>query len=84
MGRYTVRLESLAPGEAFAIEIMSFNHELPILTTVRSDDAEGTLVSMLPTRQWPAWFNRLAAAIFAVGVAGSLYGIASLVQWLAR
>lgn len=83
MGRWSIKLESLAPGEVFGIEIMSINQELPLISAMRSDEAAAKLITMVPQRQFPLWFNRLVAAVFILGVATALYLLALLIEWLA-
>jgi hypothetical protein len=83
MGRWSIKLDSLAPGEVFGIEIMSINQELPYLTAMRSEDAAGKLITMVPQRQFPAWFNRSVVALVILGLTAALYLIALLVEWLA-
>ena len=50
MNRWVLKLESLAPGEVFGIEILSINQELSFLTAVRSDEPCGGLINMAPQR----------------------------------
>jgi hypothetical protein len=84
MNRWVLKLESLAPGEVFGIEILSINQELPFLTAVRSDEASGRLINMAPQRIWPTWWNRTVAALFILGVGTALYLFAVLLEWLAK
>jgi len=84
MNRWVIKLETLAPGENFAIEIMSINQELPLLSAMRSDDATGKLIAMLPQRVYPTWFNSLVVLELLAGVAATLYLLASLIEWLAN
>jgi len=81
MGRWTLKLDSLAPGEVFAIEILSINQDLPLISSVRSDDATGVLINMAPQRVWPAWFNRPALFLFLMGMAATVYLIIAAIQW---
>jgi hypothetical protein len=83
MSRWTLKLETLAPGETFAIEIMSINQELPLLSAMRSDEATGKLISMLPQRVFPTWFNTVVVVELLAGLAATLYLLASLIEWLA-
>lgn len=83
MGRWSIKLDSLAPGENFGIEIMSINRELPYLTSMRSEETAGELITMVPQRQFPTWFYRTAWAVLIVGAATCLYLLALLVEWLA-
>ncbi|MES2301604.1 MAG: hypothetical protein V4521_05955, partial [Pseudomonadota bacterium] len=48
MNRWVLKLDSLAPGEHFAIEILSINQDLPLISAMRCDDASGKLINMIP------------------------------------
>lgn len=83
MGRWSIKLDSLAPGEVFGIELMSINQDLPLISAMRSEETPGKLITMVPQREFPAWFNRAAFAIFALGLVTLLYLTAILIEWLA-
>ena len=83
MGRWSIRLDSLAPGEVFGIELMSINQDLPLISAMRSEETPGKLITMVPQREYPAWFNRTAFAILALGMVTLLYLTALLIEWLA-
>lgn len=84
MNRWVLKLDSLAPGEQFAIEIMSINQELPLISAMRCDDAAGKLINMRPQRIFPNWVNALVVFELLAGLAITLYLFASLIEWLAR
>jgi hypothetical protein len=79
-----IKLDSMAPGEQFMIEIMSINQDLPLLSSMRSDEVEGKMITMIPQRQWPGWLNFLAAILLLVGLGTIFFWIASAIDWLAR
>lgn len=83
MGRWCIRLDSLAPGEVFGIEIMSINLDLPLLSSMRAEETVGELITMVPQRDYPAWFNRSVGVLLILGLGTALYWIALLVEWLA-
>ena len=83
MGRWTIKLDSLAPGEVFGIEIMSINRDLPLISAMRSDDVSGKSIAMAPQRQLPAWLNRTAGVVFILGCATAIYLLVSIMAWLA-
>lgn len=83
MGRWSLKLDSLGPGEVFGIEIMSINQDLPLISAMRSDDVPGKLINMVPQRQMPSWFNGAALALLCLGLITLLYLMALLVEWLA-
>ncbi|MBP7136372.1 MAG: hypothetical protein KBA57_08440 [Sphingomonadaceae bacterium] len=84
MNRWVLKLDSLAPGEQFAIEILSINQDLPLISAMRCDDASGKLIDMVPQRVFPTWFNVLVVAEMLAGFATTLYLFALLIEWLAR
>lgn len=84
MGRWSIKLDTLAPGETFGIEILSINQELPLLSAVRSEDATGKLIVMEPQRQFSAAFNLFIGTMLIVGLVATVYLATLLVQWLAR
>lgn len=80
--RHTLKMDSLAPGEQFTIEIMAVNAELPLLTSVRSENSVGTLIPMAPARVWPAWLNHTAGALLILGSATAVYFVIRGLQLL--
>lgn len=83
MNRWLLKLESLAPGEQFVVEIMSINQDLPLLSAMRCDDAAGKLINMAPQRVFPNWFNAIVIVLLLAGIAAVLYLLAALIEWLA-
>lgn len=83
MGRWMVKLDSMAPGEQFMIEIMSINQDLPLLSSMRSDEIEGKLIAMIPQRQWPTWFNLLVGLLFLLGLGTVFYWAVRVIDYLA-
>lgn len=83
MDRWVLKLESFAPNEQISIEILSINQDLPILTSVRCDEAEGKSITMKPQRVFPNWFNIFVLTQLLIGLATTLFLIASLIEWLA-
>lgn len=81
--RYSMKLDSLAPGEQFSIEIMSINAELPLLTAVRSEDCVGRMIKMEAQRVWPTWVLRLIALDMVLGAVAAVYLLVTLVQLIA-
>jgi hypothetical protein len=83
MGRWTLKLDSLAPGETFAIEILSINQDLPLLSAMRSDETEGRMITMAPQRQWPASFNLTIIVLILLGLGTVFYWLVRGIDWLA-
>jgi hypothetical protein len=82
--RYSLKFDSFAPGERVTIDIMSLNAELPIITSVRSDDCVGKLITMTAQRVWPQWYLSIVTAILLLGALTFVYLTISLVQFFAR
>lgn len=81
---YTVRVDSLAPGEEVLLEILAVNADPPLVTTVRSDDAVGKQVQLNLQRVFPGWVNTLLISTFLLGAASAVYLLISLLQLLVR
>jgi hypothetical protein len=82
--RYSVKFDSMAPGEQVTIDIMSINAELPVLTAVRCDECEGKLINMAPQRVWPSWFNYSASGFFLLGLGTAFYLVIIALQNVGR
>lgn len=82
-GRYSLKFESLAPNERVTIEIIAINGELPLMTSVRSDECEGKMIKMAPQRVWPSWYLNILVGIFLLGLSTAVYLFASLLQLIA-
>jgi hypothetical protein len=82
--RYTIRFESLAPGESVLLEILALNMEPPLVTAVRSDDCVGKPVSMTLQRTFPGWLNVILAVIMLLGAVTAIYLLISLLQAVVR
>lgn len=81
--RYSIKFDSLAPGEQVAIGIMSLNAELPLMTAVRSDDCQGQSINMVAQRVWPNWFLYSGAALYILGIGTVVYMFVRVVTYLA-
>ena len=82
--RYSVKFDSMAPGEQVTIDIMSINADLPVLTSVRCDECEGKQIIMAPRRVWPNWFNYTATGILLLGLGTAFYLAIVLLQYVAQ
>lgn len=80
--RFTFKLESLAPKEFFRMEIMSINAELPLVTSVRSRECEGSPITMAPQRIWPKGIIAFLMVLMGAGAIALIYALVSLVTWL--
>ena len=84
LGRYSMKLDSLAPGERFDIEIMAINAELPLLSAVRSEDCVGKLIITSPQRVWPSWVINTLVALMVLGAGTALYLTITGLQYLSK
>ena len=80
--RYTLIFDSLAPNEHIGCHLLSVNSQLPDLITVRSDQCTAESVFMYPQPYVANWKRRLALFLGFVGVAGTVYGLILLLQFL--
>lgn len=78
--RYSVRFDSLAPHEQITLEIMSINAELPLMTSVRSEDCVAKMINMTPQRVWPNWFNISVGILLLLGMTTAIYLVIAIVQ----
>lgn len=78
--RYTLTFDSLAPGEWMTIDIMSINHDLPLMTCVRSENSTGRLVNMHLQRTFPWAVNFFLGATFILGCGTIAYFAATAVK----
>jgi hypothetical protein len=81
--RYSLKFDSLAPGEVSTIEIMSVNAELPLLTSVRADECVGKMIKMAAQRVWPSWYLRILLSFLLIGVATTVFLTVRLIQIIA-
>lgn len=81
-GRYTLIFDSLAPNEQIGCHLLSVNNRLPDLITVRSDQCTAEKVFMYPQPYIANWKRRLASFFVFVGIAGTVYGLILLLQFL--
>lgn len=80
--RYSLKFDSLAPGEQVTIEIMSINRLLPEITAVRSDDIVGKKVQMTQVRALPGWVNVAIAGLIILGASTAIYEAWAVVSLL--
>jgi hypothetical protein len=83
LGRYSLKFDTLAPGEQTTIDIMAINAELPLMSAVRCDECQGKLINMAPQRVWPTWFLRVILAIMILGASTAVYLVIRLIQIIA-
>lgn len=83
LDRYSIKFDSLAPGEQVTIDIMAINAELPNMTAVRSEDCKGKAVNMAPQRVWSKWLLNSLLAFLILGLATAVYLLIKLVQLFA-
>jgi hypothetical protein len=73
-GRLSVTFEALAPKENLAIHLFS-EGDSPEVVNVRSRDAIGKRVNILPMRVYPIWFNYSCLLLLFLGIASIIYAL---------
>lgn len=76
LNRYSIKFDSLAPGERVTIVVMAINRELPVLTAVRAENVVGRQISMVLLRHSPKWLLITLGTLMAVGALTVIYGVA--------
>jgi hypothetical protein len=66
-GRFAIQFKDLAPREFVQIHILAIG-QLPSVLTVRSSEATGKQIKIVPMRLYPTWFNVSALLLILVGV----------------
>lgn len=80
-GRYSIHLESLAPKEAFGLELLCMNNDLPSIITARSQEAESKARPMILQVQYPVWFNGLVGILMFSGLISTVYAILAVLAF---
>ena len=77
-------LPTLVPGEQLTISYLYFPPFLVnnINSYVKSDEAMASVITVLPTRQYPKWVLAGARCLLFVGVTATLYAAVALVRAL--
>lgn len=65
-GHHIMRVANLGPGEHFIIEFLSFT-QLPTFLYIRSKDGPANLISTIPQRVFPKWFQSSSIALWLAG-----------------
>ena len=81
-GRYVIIFESLAPREHIGCEIMSINHEVPNLATVRCDQCVARGIEMYPQPILPPWKRRALVLLMLLGLGFLVYVALVVLQFL--
>lgn len=83
-GGREIVLPSLVPGEQVTISYLYFP---PIMWSqingqIKSDEGLAKVLHVLPTQQYPKWFNQLALFLMLGGLVASFYVLLLVAQWL--
>lgn len=73
----------MSPKEFFAINILMVSIGAPPLLTLRSAEALGKMIPVMPTRLFPAWARILLLTVFFLGVLAAIYIIIQAIGWFA-
>lgn len=79
--RFSLILESLAPKEAFGMELLSINRDLPELCNVRSEQTQSVEKIMIPQMVHPRWIMGLVAWLMFAGLVTTIYLLLVLIEW---
>lgn len=80
--RWSIKLDSLASGEDLNLEILSVNHDIPAILTMRSEDQLARMVEFEVVRSFSSKTKSLLVALMVLGLATSFYLLGILVQFL--
>ncbi|WP_041463910.1 hypothetical protein [Pelodictyon luteolum] len=80
--RYVLIFDSLAPGEALGVEVLTVNEDLPNLVTVRSVQCMAQNINMYPQPVISSTVRRAATVLMALGLAAAVYLGIILLQFL--
>ncbi|MDR9777379.1 hypothetical protein RJJ65_33030 [Rhizobium hidalgonense] len=80
-GRFSLKVPTLAGKEFFSVALLS-TAPLPEIVNVRSKNSIAKPFMLLPTRQFPTWFNVIGLALLILGMAIVIYGLVVLASLL--
>lgn len=80
-GRFSLKIPTLAGKEFFSVALLS-TMPLPEIINVRSKTSTAKPFTLLPTRQFPTWFNVIGLALMILGMATAIYGLLAMVSML--
>lgn len=81
--RFTVVLGSIPPNETVGFDLLAVGGDLPMITSAFSKECAASSVTLTPQEVHPRWKLLLVIYLIVAGIAGSLYLVALLVQFLA-
>lgn len=76
-GGFLIRVKNLGIREAFSVELLQINSELPNVIRVRSSRGEAPFINVAPSRVVGPWLTRALVALWIVGAF-------AIVRWLAE
>ncbi|KQV32257.1 hypothetical protein ASC97_01275 [Rhizobium sp. Root1203] len=83
-GRFAIQVPNLAAKEFFSVSILSVGPgQLPDIVNIRSKDSVAKMIPLLPSRQYPNWFNLLGLVLLILGLATAVYAVLSVVALFA-
>lgn len=74
-GGFLIRIKNLGIREAFSVELLQINNELPNVIRVRSNRGEAPFINIAPSRIIGRWHTRVLIALLLIGTFTS-------VRWL--
>ncbi|MBZ5760298.1 hypothetical protein LAV84_07015 [Rhizobium sp. VS19-DR104.2] len=74
--RFAIQVPNLAGKEFFSVSILSVGPDpLPEILNIRSKNDIAKMLPLLPTRQFPAWFNYCGLALIVIGIGTVFYAL---------
>ena len=80
--RYVLIFDAIASGENLYVEVLSVNHDLPSLLTVRSANCVAKNLNMYPQPLVSDSVRKVVAVLLFLGLATAVYLIILLIQFL--
>lgn len=81
-GRYVLIFDALASDESLFVEVLSVNHDLPSLLTVRSANCVAKNLNMYPQPLVSDSVRKVVTVLLFLGLATTVYLIILLIQFL--
>lgn len=81
-GRYVINFDYLAPKEIIQLELMSINHELPSLLSVRCKEGIAQQIWFYPQKVMNQYFIKCLMLLVFLGSVTFVYILIIILQWL--
>ncbi|MBG0667486.1 hypothetical protein I4P15_03260 [Enterobacter roggenkampii] len=81
-GRYIIIFENLAPKDFMRIEVLSINHDLPAILSVKAKECVAKEVAFYPQMVINQYLKRFLMFLMMLGMAAFVYILIIVLQWL--